>query len=621
MKVFGKRNLIKALLAVSDVVVVILSSLFALILRFDIENIPHEYLIRACAFFPIYALAMLACMVGYRLYSGTWMYAGAREIIKIGGAALTTELLILASHVFLDLGMPRGYYIIQLILIFFGVTATRFSKRGFYAVKSIFSSNVKDGKRLMLVGTGNAADLLMREVVHAGTKGKFVCAIDDNPLKYHKDFHGIRVVGDRESIPEAVKRYGVEEIIIAMPSALAKDIKEIVLICHELDIPVKILPSIVKTLKNEPVYAELRPVNYEDLLGRDPVLVDNAGISEFIKDKTVLVTGGGGSIGSELCRQIAKASPKKLIIFDIYENNAYDIEQELHMHYPDLDLSVLIGSVRDYDRLVTVFEKYRPQIVYHAAAHKHVPLMEKSPNEAIKNNCQGTKNLCKVSADYEVENFILISTDKAVRPTNVMGASKRICEMIMQIYSRKNTKTRFAAVRFGNVLGSNGSVIPLFLRQIKEGGPVTVTHEKVVRFFMTIPEAVSLVLQASLYAKGGEIFVLDMGAAVKIYELAENLIKLQGLKPHEDIEIKVTGLRPGEKLYEEILMDEEGLTNTNNRSIFVGHPIDIPMGDSTFLDALEELFEQAQTNGHVIKEQLECLCPTYHITDNIVNED
>ena len=421
------------------------------------------------------------------------------------------------------------------------------------------------------------------------------------------------IVGVREDIEKNIKKYDITEIIIAIPSADIQTTREIIRICQETKKPVKILPAVSKSLTTS-LSKEVRPVNYEDLLGRDPIKVNQEGISSFIKDKTVMVTGGGGSIGSELCRQIIKYNPKKLLILDIYENNAYEIQMELERRYPEADISTLIGSIRDYDRMEAIFSKYRPDIVYHAAAHKHVPLMEKSPNEAIKNNCMGTLNVVKLSDKYKVDNFVLISTDKAVRPTNIMGATKRICEMIVQTYARKSEHTRFAAVRFGNVLGSNGSVIPLFLKQIEEGGPVTVTHKEITRFFMTIPEAVSLVLQASLFAKGGEIFVLDMGKPVRIYELAENLIRLRGFKPNVDIKIDVIGLRPGEKLYEEILMDEEGLDKTDNKMIYIGKPLKID--EEKFLDKLDNLIKASFENGMQIKELTEEVCDTYTITDN-----
>ena len=428
--------------------------------------------------------------------------------------------------------------------------------------------------------------------------------------KKGKYLRNVPIIGTRTDIPVAVRRYGIDEIIIAIPSATAGAVKEILEICHETEAKVRILPAIASGF-TESLSDLVREVRYEDLLGRAPVQVNQAGIGAFLEGKVVLVTGGGGSIGSELCRQIVQYHPAKLIIFDIYENTAYEIQMELKRHHPELELITLIGSVRDYDRMDKLFATYHPQIIYHAAAHKHVPLMEDSPNEAIKNNCMGTLNVAKLADLYEAENFTLISTDKAVRPTNVMGASKRICEMIIQSYAKKSTHTRYAAVRFGNVLGSHGSVVPLFLKQIEEGGPVTVTHKEITRFFMTIPEAVSLVLQASLFAKGGEIFVLDMGKPVKIYEMAENLIRMKGYKPNEDIMIEVTGLRPGEKLYEELLMDEEGLTKTANEKIFVGHPI--AMDEMKFFEELEHLIDISMTNSDQIQYELAKICTTYQI--------
>ena len=508
--------------------------------------------------------------------------------------------------------MPRSYYLINfgiMTILFCGV---RFGK---VFIKSFRNSQnrAKITNRIMVIGAGSAATILIKELRSSGEGSEVVCAIDDNKNKKNKYILGVPIVGGREDIEKNIKKYDITEIIIAIPSADIQTTREIIRICQETKKPVKILPAVSKSLTTS-LSKEVRPVNYEDLLGRDPIKVNQEGISSFIKDKTVMVTGGGGSIGSELCRQIIKYNPKKLLILDIYENNAYEIQMELERHYPEADISTLIGSIRDYDRMEAIFSKYRPDIVYHAAAHKHVPLMEKSPNEAIKNNCMGTLNVVKLSDKYKVDNFVLISTDKAVRPTNIMGATKRICEMIVQTYARKSEHTRFAAVRFGNVLGSNGSVIPLFLKQIEEGGPVTVTHKEITRFFMTIPEAVSLVLQASLFAKGGEIFVLDMGKPVRIYELAENLIRLRGFKPNVDIKIEVIGLRPGEKLYEEILMDEEGLDKTDNKMIYIGKPLKID--EEKFLDKLDNLIKASFENGMQIKELTEEVCDTYTITDN-----
>ena len=606
------RDVRKVILALIDACICSASALLALVLRFDISAIPQEYLSRTLSCIPLYIIITIGVMFAFRLYNRVWAYASMKELADVLKASLVIEALILGIHILREMPMPRSYYPLDFMMMAILFTAARFGKTILKAIQGTYSRE-KISKYVMVVGAGSAASILIKEMAAPGTHVKIVCAIDDNENKKNKYLLGVPIVGGREDIPRAVKKYDITDIIIAMPSAPADDIKEIISICQGTGLPIRILPSVTRSLSSS-IVKELRPVSYVDLLGRDPIEVDDEGIADFIKDKVVMVTGGGGSIGSELCRQIGRQEPKKLIIFDIYENNAYDIEMELLRHYPEANVSTLIGSVRDYDRLEAVFSKYRPNIVYHAAAHKHVPLMEKSPNEAIKNNCLGTLNLAKLADKYKADNFVLISTDKAVRPTNVMGATKRICEMIVQVYARRSEHTRYAGVRFGNVLGSNGSVIPLFLKQIEEGGPVTVTHKDIRRFFMTIPEAVSLVLQASLYAKGGEIFVLDMGEPVKIYELAENLIRMKGFRPHEDIEIEIVGLRPGEKLYEEVLMDEEGLDKTANDKIYVGKPMEID--DEAFLKQLDELIAEAEKNGRQIKELTEKVCGTYTITDN-----
>ena len=421
---------------------------------------------------------------------------------------------------------------------------------------------------------------------------------------------GVPIVGGRDKILEAVPHYGIDEIILAIPSAGVQVRKEILDICKETGCKLRIVPGMYQLVNGEVSVSKLKEVEIEDLLGREPIRINTEEVLGYVSGKTILVTGGGGSIGSELCRQIASHNPKQLIIVDIYENNAYQIQQELIRKYPDLNLLVLIASVRNTNRINSIFEQYRPNIVYHAAAHKHVPLMETSPNEAIKNNVMGTYKTAMAADKYGAEKFVLISTDKAVNPTNVMGASKRICEMVVQMMNQKS-KTNFVAVRFGNVLGSNGSVIPLFKQQIAEGGPVTVTHPDLIRYFMTIPEAVSLVLQAGAYAKGGEIFVLDMGKPVKIVDLATNLIKLSGYKPGEDIEIKFTGLRPGEKMYEELLMDEEGLKKTDNKLIFIGKPIDFEA--SVFEMQLEKLIADAKKETADIRSEIKEIVPTYQL--------
>ena len=605
----------KIVLVILDCLICVASALIALALRFDIiGKAPafYQYLdnLKACVVF--YFVIVVVVMFLFKLYSRIWTYASQKELFDIIKASLVIEGLIILVHVLTAESMPRSYYPLHFMIMTILVLISRF---GIMIFRSFQGAHTREkiNRFIMVIGAGSAASILINDLSKPGTKARVVCAIDDNDNKINSTLVGVPIVGNRDDIQRAIKKYSVNEIIIAMPSAASQDVKEIIKVCQETGLPVRILPSVSKSLSSS-IVKELRPVTYEDLLGRDTIQVDKSGIGEFLKGKTVMVTGGGGSIGSELCRQIITYEPKKLIIFDIYENNAYDIEMELSRRYPYANISVLIGSVRDYDRLEAVFKKYRPQIIYHAAAHKHVPLMEKSPNEAIKNNCLGTWNAAKLADKYEAENFTLISTDKAVRPTNVMGASKRICEMIVQVYGRKSEKTRYSGVRFGNVLGSNGSVIPLFLKQIEEGGPVTVTHKDVKRFFMTIPEAVSLVLQASLYAKGGEIYVLDMGEPVKIYELAENLIRMKGFTPNEDIDIEIIGLRPGEKLYEEVLMDEEGLEKTANDMIHVAKPMKI--NDDEFMDQLDNLIKVAQTNGTQIKELVEEVCGTYKITDN-----
>ena len=609
---FGQKNLRIFILGIIDIAITFVAAMAALALRFDMFNVPPEYWNGAIKCFPFYAVITIVSMSIFKLYNRVWTYASVNELYAIVKSSLLITGCMIATHVVLEIPMPRSYYPLAFVVMLILFTCLRFSK---VAIK-----NLRDGfhhpkvtRNIMIVGAGAAAAVLIKEINSSKTSSKIVCAIDDNKNKKNKYLAGVPIVGTRDDIAKNVKKYDITEIVIAIPSAPTSTTKELIQCCQGTGTTIKILPSIAKSLTTS-VSKELRPVNYEDLLGRDPIEVDQSGIGEFIHNKVVLVTGGGGSIGSELCRQIMRYEPKKLVIFDIYENNAYDIQMELERHYPSANISTIIGSIRDYDRLEYVFKKYNPNIVYHAAAHKHVPLMEKSPNEAIKNNCMGTLNLVKLSDLYKVDNFVLISTDKAVRPTNIMGATKRICEMIIQTYAAKSEHTTYAAVRFGNVLGSNGSVIPLFLNQIEEGGPVTVTHKDIMRFFMTIPEAVSLVLQASLYAKGGEIFVLNMGEPVKIYDLAENLIRMKGYVPNEDIEIKIVGLRPGEKLYEEILMDEEGLDSTQNEMIFIGKPLNINYDE--FLENLDKLIAEAYKNGHQIKEFTEEVCGTYKITDN-----
>ena len=540
-----------------------------------------------------------------------------------------------------DWRMPVSYYISGIFIQFVLTLGVRFAYRFILLLRGRHNTELPQ-KRVMLIGAGAAGQMIFRDIKAAKeTNERVYCFIDDNSNKWGRYIDGVEVFGGRESILEACRKYAIDKIYIAIPSAKAEDKREILQICNETNCELMNLPGMYQLYTGEVTISKMKPVAVEDLLGRDPIKVDMSEIFQYLKGKTVLVTGGGGSIGSELCRQIAGHEPKHLVIFDIYENNAYDIQLELKRKYPNLKLDVIIGSVRDSRKIFKVFETYRPDIVYHAAAHKHVPLMEDSPCEAIKNNAIGTYKTAYAAMVYGCKRFVLISTDKAVNPTNIMGASKRLCEMIIQSFDHKikegkaaeipqlfthwmdskihneevdamlaHAKTEFVAVRFGNVLGSNGSVIPLFKKQIEAGGPVTVTHPDIIRYFMTIPEAVSLVLQAGTYAKGGEIFVLDMGEPVKIVTLAKNLIRLSGYKPDVDIKIEYTGLRPGEKLYEEKLMAEEGLKKTKNDLIHIGCPI--PFDIEEFLDQLEELMEAAYKNRDDIRERVEKVVSTYH---------
>ncbi len=613
------NNLIKnklpniILFVILDIITMFLTSYIALWLRFDFGSIPSEYLSAMYDGVIFDSLIMLIIFLGLKLYTSLWKYASIIEFVNIIVGSICIEVTCFVYKNLFYISLPRSFYLIHFLLLILFVCATRFSYRIFRTIYSNFENSRKK-KHAMLIGAGDAGRILIDEVLNNQSKFDFKisCVIDDNKRKLGTYIKSIPVCGGRKDIYYMAEKYHIEEIIIAIPSAPKSEVEKIVLECKKTKCDIKILPSVYTTMSPDErqVASSLRPLSYEDFLGRDEIVVDSVEISNNITNKVILVTGGGGSIGSELCRQIAKCNPRTLIIFDIYENNAYDIQQELLRDYPNLDLHTIIGSVRDYDRLEKVFSEFKIDQVFHAAAHKHVPLMEVSPNEAIKNNCLGTLNACKLADKYNVSKFVLISTDKAVRPTNIMGASKRICEMIMQTYDRMSKNTDYVAVRFGNVLGSNGSVIPLFLKQIENGGPVTVTHKDITRFFMTIPEAVSLVLQASVYAEGGEIFVLDMGKPVRIYDLAEKIIRYKGLEPNKDIEIKITGLRPGEKLYEEILMDEEGLKETPNKLIHIGKPIRIP---KTFMEDLDLLIKSSYKNNDDIKDKVAKIVTTYTI--------
>lgn len=596
---------------VLDVLSLTLCSFLAMALRFDFHNIPYKYTNIIYNYLIIDALVLIFIFWAYRIYKSMWSYASISELISIFFSCTT---FILVEYIYkcliLKLPLPRSYYLIKLFLLYIFISAIRYSYRIAKTVKEYYRK--RSGlKNTMIVGAGDAGRLLITEIWNnkANFKNKICCVIDDDKNKIGSYIKNIPIVGNRKTIAQNVEKYHIEEIIIAIPSISNEKLNLIIDECQKTKCIIKTLPSLSE-LVGEPTMKEVRPISYEDFLGRKEIVVDSEEITSKLTNSVVIVTGGGGSIGSELCRQIAKCNPKLLIILDIYENNAYDIEQELLRNYPNLNLKTIIGSVRDYNRLDKIFKEYHPEYVFHAAAHKHVPLMEFSPNEAIKNNCLGTLNTVKIADKYNVKKFVLISTDKAVRPTNIMGASKRICEMIIQSYN-KISNTDYVAVRFGNVLGSNGSVIPLFLKQIDSGGPVTVTHKEITRYFMTIPEAVSLILQAFCYAKGGEIFVLDMGEPVKIYELAKKIIRYKGYEPNVDIKIKITGLRPGEKLYEELLMDEEGLKETPNKLIHIGHPI--KMDDKKFFKELDKLIASAYKNDKNIKEKVATIVDTYKI--------
>ncbi len=604
------------LLMIMDATAVFASSVIALLLRFNLsfEEIQEPYLenVWKAALPSIFVTISLFWF--FKLYHSVWRYAGFYEVQQIIFAVVVTTLVQLFGMNLVDLRMPRSYWFLYAGCLIFVTVFSRFAYRFARNIKKSFVDKRRgvEISRVMVIGAGAAADMLIRELKNSEHLCKHVeCVIDDDIELRGKMIQGCRIIGGRESIVCAATQFQIDEIIIAMPSVSKRKIAEIVKICNETGCELKTLPGVYQIVNEEVRVSNLRHVEIEDLLGREPVSVDLSAITGYLENQVVLVTGGGGSIGGELCRQIAEAKPRQLVIVDIYENNAYEIQQELKRKYPKLNLVVLIASVRNTNRMNTIFEQYLPNIVFHAAAHKHVPLMEDSPSEAIKNNVFGTLKTVQAADRYGVERFVLISTDKAVNPTNIMGASKRICEMIIQAYDRRS-QTEYVAVRFGNVLGSNGSVIPLFKQQIKEGGPVTVTHPEIIRYFMTIPEAVSLVLQAGAYAEGGEIFVLDMGEPVKIVDLAKNLIRLSGYVPNEDIMIEYVGLRPGEKLYEERLMEEENLTKTANDRISIAKPIE--MEDEAFFECLSGLKDIVYEENEDIREILQKLVPTYNVT-------
>ena len=599
-----------------DVLIVAASYFVALLFRFDsFKRIPEAYINYYWRLIGIYILITIVVFFIFRLYHSIWRFASISELARLILAWLVIESLVVVVYLITKIRMPYSFWIAGAGLGFLGTTGLRFSYRLLRSVTRRFGKRASGSGevRVMTIGAGEAGRAIIHELIlseHLSEKA--VCVIDDNPAKKKRLLDGVPVVGNRDDIPAMVKKYKINKIIFAIPTATAAEKKEILEICETTGCKIQMVPGIYQLVDGHVSVSQLRDVDLVDLLGREPIQINNDEVHQFIGGKVVMVTGGGGSIGSEICRQIAKDEPKQLIIFDIYENNAYEIQQELKRQYgDDLNLLVLIGSVRNTSRIESIMSQYHPDILIHAAAHKHVPLMEDSPCEAIKNNPIATYKMARAAAQYGVERFVLISTDKAVNPTNVMGASKRMCEMVIQMMQRRETgRTVFTAVRFGNVLGSNGSVIPLFKKQIAEGGPVTVTDPRITRYFMTIPEAVSLVLQSAYYAKGGEIFVLDMGEPVKIDDMARRLIRLSGYEPDVDIKIEYTGLRPGEKLYEELLMGEEGLKETPNKLIHIAEPIE--MDDDQFSADLEMLDKDSREEDADIREKIAKIIPTYH---------
>ena len=607
-------QLVSLALAGYDAISIIIAFFLALWFRFDCRYsmIPKEFLGAYLKFIGIYVIFSLFVFWRLRLYNSIWRFASYSELVRMIVATGISSLFHCTGMTLFLGRMPLSYYFFGTVIQFGMTLMVRFAYRFVLLERSKRrkTEEIAKAKRVLLIGGGKAGQIILRDIKTAKELKDIVCCIiDDNPNKWGRYIEGVPIVGGRDDILSCVERYKIDKIIVAVPSATAEEKRDILNICKETGCELKNLPGVYQFLTGEVKVSALRDVDVEELLGREPIKVNMEEIHAFIHGKKVMVTGGGGSIGSGLCRQIASYQPKQLIVFDIYENNAYDLQQELKEKYPELNLVVLIGSVRNTSRINYVFETYHPDIVYHAAAHKHVPLMEDSPNEAVKNNVFGTWKTAMAAAQNHTKKFVMISTDKAVNPTNIMGASKRICEMIVQTFNR-HYETEFVAVRFGNVLGSNGSVIPLFKKQIAAGGPVTVTHPDIIRYFMTIPEAVSLVLQAGAYAKGGEIFVLDMGEPVKILDLAKNLIRLSGYRVGEDIKIVFTGLRPGEKLYEELLMKEEGLQDTDNKLIHIGRPIELD--ERLFFQQLKQLEEASKEENKDIRPLIHEVVPTYH---------
>lgn len=619
---YSKEKLVRVLcLVTADAVIVNLAAVVTLLIRFSIDGMTvwnsafEWYLKLYLGYAVINTVVTIVMFALFNLYNSLWEFAGYNELVRIGCASVASAFVnFVLMMIIEDSRMPLSFPIVYSMLLAAGTGTLRLIYRALRRKRADRSTAEK--KRTMLIGGGQAGAMVLREFRYsAHSENKVVCVIDDDRSKWGNFIQGVKIVGGKESIVLTAEKYNVEEIILAIPSASRRQKLDILEICHATGCKLRTLPGLYQLANGEVSIQKIREVDIEDLLGRDIVKIDLNDVAGYIKDKVVLVTGGGGSIGSELCRQAATQKPKTLIIFDIYENNAYELQMELRRQHPELDLVVLIGSVRDKGRVDYVFDKYRPDIVCHAAAHKHVPLMEDSPLEAIKNNVFGTYNVAEAADRYGARRMILVSTDKAVNPTNVMGASKRICEMVVQMWNGRS-KTEYVAVRFGNVLGSAGSVIPLFRRQIKEGGPVTVTDKNVIRYFMTIPEAVQLIFQAGAYAKGGEIFVLDMGEPVRIDDLARNMIRLSGLEPDLDIPIVYTGLRPGEKLYEELLLSGEGMQKTANDLIYIGG--EAPFDEALLSEKLTELSELHEGEEMLLRTKISELVPTYHMTENDV---
>ena len=604
-----KLRVRQLMLIIADILSIIFSLYGSLILRFE-GSLEQTYISNINSVLLIVIILNIAILFLMKMYKSLWQFASVTELFNVITSSIFCSLVNTVIFEIANKDLPEACYFLYFLLLTLCLGITRFSYRFIRMYKShIVPKSRRELQKVMIIGAGLAGEKTYQEITYnPSVYKKVVCFIDDDKSKQGRRIHDVTVYGGREKIIEVAKKFGVEEILLAMPSGNRKEVADILNICKETKCQIKKLPGIYQMINGDIHISDFKDVEIQDLLGREPIKVNIEDIIRYVTGKVVMVTGGGGSIGSELCRQIAASGPKQLIIVDIYENNAYDIQLELKHKYPNLNLETIIASVRNSKKIDKLFEKYQPDIVYHAAAHKHVPLMEDSPNEAVKNNVFGTLNVVKAADKYKTKKFILISTDKAVNPTNIMGATKRICEMIVQSYN-KQSQTEYVAVRFGNVLGSNGSVIPLFKKQIKEGGPVTVTHPDIIRYFMTIPEAVSLVLQAGAYAKGGEIFILDMGEPVKIADMARNLIKLSGYEPDVDIKIEYTGLRPGEKLYEELLMKEEGLQDTPNHLIHIGKPI--KLDEKTFFNKLTNLKEAVYKEDSNVRLLVKDIVPTY----------